>query len=705
MLPTASTAPGRTSPVRRKLSLLVLGAMSVAGSWPAPAAEKWRSVSPAELAEKTPRLEPNAPAEIVFVDLEVDDRGFPNARKVTQYCRYKIFVPSQAESITRTLLVESTASSRRTELSARLVLPDGRTQEFGRESIREQTVARPGGGPRVLEWLLGPPPELREKFLAISGVEPGAVLDYRAMWTTSDPDAVETFAPQNAGVPIRRFHFVNRTFEDPQWINRLFGFNVRGAQFQRDDGRRQVTLSVADLPTLRREPFLGPLADSSLIIKSCYERVHRIVPLRGGRYSAPITIDPTVGPWASHATVLDWYFTDHTVLTARTRKLAAEITRDAADDLARARAVHRHVTMMSQKYRRRPGPHPKATESAESLDDVLDVETKPTIKRPPEEFLSLAIALYRAAGFECRAVMLPDRSQVRFDQREVGRTFLPDRAAVVRIGGEWRFSCPQDSRALPFGLLPWENEGEVALLGIERSAQFIPVPPPPPGESVAKTDGNFAVTDDGTLTGEVRRTFTGHTAVGLRSRLRSANTKQKRAAVVAENLGLNPKVVTVTVDKVSGVEDAEVPLAYTCQVRWPGYAALTKDRLILRGAVLQGDDATPFPATERRHPVQFPFCWQSHDRLAIRLPAGFSPESATTPPPLAGAALAYGVRARFEPGQQTLRVERDFTSNVIDVAPEEYARLKACYDHVARGDQHEMVFVRSGSARASGGND
>jgi hypothetical protein len=591
------------------------------------------------------------------------------------------------------------------DVAARLVLPGGKTQEFGRESMQEQTLARRGGEPGLLEWLRGPAPEVRERFLAISGVEAGAVLDYRITWTTNDPDAVETFEPQSAGVPIRRFNFLCHTFEDPEWLNRTFGFNLRGARFAHDATRHRLTLSVSDLPTVHREPWLGPPTDYALTIMSCYERVERVVPLRGGGVSSPIVIDPKLGPWASHATVLDWFSADHAKPTARVKELAAEITANAPDDKAKARAIHRYVTIMAQKYRRRPGPHPKATESADSLDDVLDIEKKPTIKRPPEEFLWLAIALYRAAGLECRAVMLPDRSRVRFDQKEVGRTFLPGRAAAVRIGGNWKFSCPQNTYALPFGFLLWENEGDVALLGIERSAQFIPVPPPPASASVVTTVGNFAVSDDGTLTGELKRTLTGHTAVSLRGRLRSANNKEKRAAVVIDSLALNPQVVAVTVGKITGIEDAELPLELTCTLKWSGFATRTQDRLILHAAVLQSDDATPFPASERRYPVQFPYCWQNVDRLVIRVPAGFEPESVAAPPSLPGAALAYELRLAFDAGQHALRVERDFTSNVLDVVPSDYARLKACYDQVTRGDQHETVFVRRSVARAeSAGN-
>ena len=111
----------------------------------------WRTVSPEELAEKTPQLEPEAPAEAVLYVIEVDDSSFPQERTVTEYLRYKIFAPDKVENITRLSGVDSAAAQNRVELAARLTLPSGATQEFGRDAIKE--IGRASCRERVCQYV------------------------------------------------------------------------------------------------------------------------------------------------------------------------------------------------------------------------------------------------------------------------------------------------------------------------------------------------------------------------------------------------------------------------------------------------------------------------------------------------------------------------------------------------------------------------
>ncbi|MEO6246160.1 MAG: hypothetical protein ABIQ12_12070 [Opitutaceae bacterium] len=664
-------------------------------------ASSWQPIAAAELAETAPKLEPEAPAEALFVNIEIDDNAFPFERTTTEYIRYKIFRPDKVEHITRISGIDNGSSDNKIELRARLTLPDGTSREFGQESIKERTLARQGKESGLLAWLSSGGPEVKEKFLAISGVEAGAVLEYRIIRRLANPPAISAFVVQREGIPLRQASYLCRiSRDDDQWGNRTFALNLGGGKLTEDKKKRTITVTAENLPSIIREPFVGPATDYALTIVNSYERYERLLLPRSGKIPMPGTVDPKSGPWAVHSTLINWIERDRGYVTPRVKQLAAEITMDLADPEARARAIHTRVQNLYQQHRRRSGPRPAERVQPQSLDDIMDVEKKPEVIRFSQEFVWLAVALYRTAGFECHTVMLPDRTLCRFNPQFVSPAFLANFAVTLKIGDQWRFSSPHTVNRLPFGLLPWEQEAQAGLLALEKKQQFIKVPATRAEQSVISSTGKFSVDAEGVLTGECTRTFTGQAAVALRGELRRLQ-KTRREEVAATKFGLDAKVVDVKMTKIDALDDAEKPLLLSAKIRWPGFATRTKNRLLLHPEVFRAEAGSPFTATERRHPIHFPYPWQEHDRLQIQVPAEFEPESPSAPAPNPGEILNHEVKLSYDRANHTLHGERSFTSHLLDVAPDRYPVLKTWYDRVARADQHEIVFLRKAETPAA----
>jgi len=654
----------------------------------------WRPVTPEELTQTKSPLEPDAPAEIVFWTIEVDDRQLPHQRTTTEYIRYKIFNPEKSDEVTRISDVQASSDSRQTQIRARLILPNGKIQEFGKESIKERALAKQGREKGFLGWLTGSSEEAKERFLAIPGVEAGAVLEYQSTRVEHYPDLVSLALAQREGMPVRRFEYVCRVFEDEdEMYNQIFLLHPQSAKLKEDKKAHTVTVTAVDLPSLKDEPFVGPASDNTLTLLSCYDRVSLSLLPRSGKVPLPGKVEPTAGPWSIRSTLMNWVERDRTVPTTRTTALAATITSGAKDDADKARRIHRHAQAMHQRWSKRV--ETKLLEDRrrepDSLDDVLDWEKQPEVTIRPSEFLWLAIALYKAAGLETHLILLPDREFARFRIQNVSAVFLSDWAAAVRIGGQWQFSRPNHSYELPFGLLPWQLEGQVGLLALDRKQEFVPVPPSPSETSLVTSIGVFEVDAEGTLTGECRRTFTGHSAAIVRAQLLAAAV-EKRDELARAKFRFDEKVVEFTLTKTDGLDDCEKPVELTGKLRWPGFAVLTKDRLVIRPAVFRAESTTPFSATERRYPVHFRYRWQELDRLAIRGPAGYEPEAPDAPTPMRSDTLSYRAHLSYDPAKRYLHLRREFVCNLTDIATKEYPALRDWYDQLGRGDQHEIVF-------------
>jgi hypothetical protein len=654
----------------------------------------WLPVTPEELSQAKPSLEADAPAEIVFWTVEVDDRQLPHERTTTEYIRYKIFDPEKSDDVTRITDVQMDKSSRQTQMRARLILPNGKIQEFGKESIKERALAKQGREKGFLGWLTSSDQEVKQRFLAIPGVEAGAVLEYQSTRVERYPELVSMSLAQREGIPVRRFDYLCRVFEDEdEMYNQLFVLHPQTAKLNKDKKAHTVTLTATDLPSLKDEPFVGPMSDYALTLLICYDRVLLNLLPRSGKVPLPGKVDATNGPWSVYSTLMNWVERDRSVPTKRTTALAATITAGAKDEAEKARRIHRHVQAMHLRWTNRVSTKvaPDRQRSPDSLDDVVDWENQPEVNLRASDFLWLAISLYQAAGLEAHLILLPDRDFARFREVNVSSVFLSDWAAAVRLGGQWRFSFPTYSYELPFGLLPPQHEGQPGLLALDRKQEFVPVPPSPPEVTQVTTMGVFEVDQDGTLTGDCRRAFTGHRAAAIRAQLLAA-AADKRDALARAKFDFDERIVEFTLTKTEGLNDCDKPLELTGKIRWPGFAVLTKDRLLIRPAVFRVDATSPFSSTDRRYPVHFRYRWQEVDRLAIRPPVGYEPEAPVGPVPMVGDTMSYQAQLSYDPAKRYLHLRRDFMCNLSDIEIKEYPVLKNWYDRLGRGDQHEIVF-------------
>lgn len=660
---------------------------------------RWTPVPAEELALPAADAASGVPAEVLFHLVDVDDRRYPQERTTTSYVRYKILDPEKSEHILRLSTVEFAGSQDRLEVYARLISPDGRVQEFGREALKERPLVQQAKQAGILGWLVGQPRAATERFLAIPGVERGAVLEYYTSFEDQYPGPIGFTLAQREHLPVRRFEYRARAKDSDGFFNRTFVTNSTEARMVEDPKAKTITVTAVNLAPIVFEPFGGALADQVVSVLNCYEQTQVYLQPRSGRVALPGRIEAKLGPWAAYATLVDWAARDRGYPTKASAKLAADITREAQGDEARAAAIHRWVQQQWQAYRQalREIAGRERTKLAGSLDDVIDWEKKSSILLTPDEFLWLALSLCRSAGLTAHVVLLPNREFSRFNPAIVSPVFLPHQGIAIRVGETWQFSSPHHGFALPFNLLPWQQEGQRGLLAQDRKEDFIDVPLSSAKRSLYATGGTLTLDPDGTLHGNFLRRLTGQLAVALRGELRAAPPAD-RMDHAKKRLGLDLQAVEVSVTKIDGLDDPEQALEISGTMRWPDFAVQTRDRMIIRPAVFRTEASNPFAAEDRRRPVFFPYRWQELDQLVIALPAGFELESPRSPAPSEGDVLHYRVSLSHEKETRRLHVRREFMSNVASIRTDYYRQLREFYVRVAEGDQHELVLRRNSAA-------
>ena len=147
------------------LGVLVLAATRIGGINAAASLEEWRPVEPAELALKTPMVDPDADAEAIFWDIRVDDGGESDL-VLSHYIRIKIFTERGRDKQSK-IDIPYFSGTKIKDIAARTIKPDGSIAELTKEDIIERTVVKLGGI------------KLKARSFAFPSIEPGAIVEYK----------------------------------------------------------------------------------------------------------------------------------------------------------------------------------------------------------------------------------------------------------------------------------------------------------------------------------------------------------------------------------------------------------------------------------------------------------------------------------------------------------------------------------------------
>jgi hypothetical protein len=668
-------------------------------SLPAATKFEWRAVNAAELAAVSPEIEPDAPAEVVFWELSVDDRDYPETRRIHEYVRFKIFAPDQVERLTRISQRSAMASGfeRDAELRARLILPDGRIQEFGRDAIRERQLTQSAVNRGWLDRLFRGAGGVTERFLAVSGVEAGAILEYQTVRRIR-PSSILSAVLQRDDLPVRQVKFVQQVGRDPRIGHRVFLLNrsVGAAQVDVDEKKKTVTATAQNLPSLRHEEYGAPVLDYALAVLSSYWINEGTVATR--RNANTVRVNPQQdGPWSPYATVVHMQDMDRAHATRRVQELTASVVQHATTPLERAQAIYADAQQRWRHYDARPRQRGRPRSSfreVRSLDDVLGWEQQKDTWVEPVEFRWLTLAMFREAGLDASLVMLPTRKLMRFNPTLVSPALVPAPAIMVMIDGTPWFCDPFHAVPLPFGLLPAEHTNAVGLRIKSGPQELVQVPATPAESSGTTISGRLVLSATGDLSGQCVRGYTGQLAHELREQL-VRRTEEERETLVRDLMLEHGRAAEVRVLSLTGVDEGDQPIVATFEVNWPGYAVAAGSRLILKPAVFRAGAPAMFTASQRRTPVQFPFPWHEVEQIELILPEDFVPEAPVPPRGAeAGDLLQYRTVAQWGEESRTLLYRRDFVSRLDVIPAQNYSVLKQWFDDVALYDQAEWVFQR-----------
>jgi hypothetical protein len=529
---------------------------------------------------------------------------------------------------------------------------------------------------------------------------------------------------QNRDLFTREIEFVGRAPRETRFAYRCYTLNRSIGNATLEQQKNRVHIRATDLPPARAEPLTGAPAYYTCTVLQCVRDTDWTF---ASRRSSPIRVSGNTGkdgPWSIVAAMAYQRLEDYSEVTSTVRKLAAEITAGCVTPLEKARAIHKHMIGFTEEVRRRPRPE-RDVEFIRRITDIVQFRKNPSLFITPDEGLHLAYALYKAAGFECRGVLLPNREKSPFSPQIVAASLMPVRAIALKIDDRWHYSLPHLKPVLPFDSVPWYCESLLALAIKSGPQEMFDAPASKSANARIINTATLTLDADGTLHGEVKRRYFGHHATELRDKLTQRSVKNPLKALqkriepefedsAAENestataeietdeesdppeLENSPRRVVVTA--LTGLDDPEVPLEAIFTLRLPGFSQLAGERVLLRPSVFRTLDKHPFTAATRTHPIRYPFPWQEIDIIALTYPEGYAPESLDMPSLPPSPTIVYRNKLTDDPATHSLKLRREYAHEVNFVPTESYAHYKLWHDNIQHADQTQLVLVKKPAA-------
>lgn len=561
------------------------------------------------------------------------------------------------------------------QMRAWVIPASGKPTEVGTKDAIETSMVNVAGGELITD--------ARMKVLGVTGAAVGATVGFEIQTEGSALQFADYFWFQDA-IPVLEARYLLRLPRGwqvaPSWINHAV------QEAQRPTGN-EWHWTLRDIPAVAIESRM-PSWDG----------------VTGQLFLAfsPPDSQPRLSSWQGIGSWMLELASDRAVATPEIRARAVELLAGHSQPMARIGALATFV----QKEVRYVGiqlgiggfqPHHAADVLRNRYGDCKD------------KVLLLGVLLAEAGIQSLPVLVNTDRTQVgprtppslRFDH-VILAIRLPGEADAGALqatgaapdGGTLLYFDPTDEFT-PLGRLSGRLQGGHGLLALPEDSQLVQLPAARPGQSGVHRSGQFKLTADGVLTGDVVEQFLGEQGDVQRQYVRSVAREGDLIRPIEARLADSVAAFQITAATIGNQTLANLPLEWRFSFTANAYARRSNELVMLRPRLLGTKaEALPNEKTARVHDLLLGDVHSDHDEFVIELPAGHVPDSVPDPVELDLGFASY--RSRTEVDGTTLRYSRTYEVRepLLPAARiEEYRRL---HREIAR-DERAVVLLKVGS--------
>jgi Domain of Unknown Function with PDB structure (DUF3857) len=630
--------------------------------------QAWLPITPQDLAVREVPGNPGAAAIQLYYSQDINDH---DADIEGEYIYHRIKVLNEKGTKYADVEIRLPPEFTLADLKARTIHPDGKIIDFTGKPF-DKVIAK-GKGFKYLA-----------KTLTLPDVTVGSILDYR--YKLNYPANV---LPAHEWIAQHDLYTVKEDFRIHSYTGAILGVEggVGLSLFQNLPKNAKVQrkgegfeLQLENIPAFDEEAYMPPRENYIYHVTMAY----------GGR-----EMTSTDRFWQEAG--LRWNDEAEGFIGGykEMKNAAAEAAGSETDSEKRLRRLYaRAQQIRNLTYERERTQEEDKRENLKPNQNVMDVLGRAYGNRI--DVTRFFVALARAGGFKASIVRSGNRSERIFDRGLLHSDQLDTEIALVRLNGNDIYLDP-GTRFCPFGLLRWVRTSTKGLKLDKKGGTFVDVPMASYQMALVRRSADLSLEADGTLEGEITVQFNGSEALERRLEALDTDEAGKKKGLEDEVKEWLPHGADAKLTSAQGWESSDDPLDARFAITVPSYGTLAGKRLLVAGYLFQAKERDAFKQQERKFPVYFPFAFEEDDSVNIRVPAGFTLESAPQPQSANIGFAGYQSANRFQGSE--LLTQRVLKVNGIFFRPEQYAEVRGFFNTVRAGDEQQAV-LQGGSIHA-----
>jgi len=617
-------------------------------------AADWPDLAPADLAMKSFPQRPGAAAVILEKDVHCDD----HFNSDTYFIRIKILTEA-GKDLGNISIPYDQENSRVGDIEARTVEPDGRVVPFSGK-VYDSVLEKSEGSRK------------HQKTFGMPEVQVGSVIDYRYIvyWNDHLLPASDWEVQSKLFIRHESFYMKPNLEYPVYWITQ--GMDKQHQPVRHEHPFLTITYEDSNVLPLDDEPYSLPRAMREQRVVFFYKLENLPSPndfwKKWGKKQAK-QAEKFIGKPEAVQDDLTRIVQPSDAPEVKLRKIYAylETMRNLSHERMKPNGI----------------PDLKSLKDNDSAADLLKHHYG-----WGNELNETLVALARAAGMKAWFVLTSSRDDAFFSKSlPIGSQMSGD-LAEVEVNGKDQFFDP--GYGCPYGIISWTQSSVTGMQLGEKGATFITIEPPQSAWAQTVRDGDFTLTPDGRLKGELHVSFRGDTAFEHTFPALAMDDTAKAKFLTNEVRNWLPDTATVKLEKVNGWDTWEPSLDATFSVDIAGFVTAAGSRLIFPQGILEAASRPMFSSPTRKGVIYFDEPWQTIDDIQVHLPGGYQVESAPKPSASpAQSVIRYTASAQSAAG--TLHWSRHLVIDGFLFPVENYGAIKNFFDFVRRNDQQQIV--------------
>jgi hypothetical protein len=646
--------------------LLVVAAYRVGSSH----AEEWLPISPEELKMTGDPAAPGAPAIILYRQVDRDDSNAQVPHEYN-YVREKIFTEEGRKNADVEIpFVKGDYNI--VNIKARTVRPDGSSAVYDGKIYEKEIVKARG-----FKYLA--------KTFTLSDVQPGSIIEYHYMIDFAENKVFDSNWMLSSDLFTKSAKFTLKPYGEFRlqwsWPNGL-PEGTKPPVNETQTSKHLIHMEAQNIPAFLVEDDMPPEAAMKFRVDF--------------NYSEDSVETDAEKFWKKQGKKWNEYV-ESFVNKKKAMEQAVGETVSAGDSpevkLRKLYARAQKIRNLSYEVEKTQQEQKRSQEKAAgNIEDVL--------KRGygyGDDITLLFLGMVRAAGLDASAARISTRDDHFFFKNLMKARDLRTYVVTVKLNGKDAYFDPGTAFA-PFGLLPWSETLAPGLKLDRDGGTWITTSLPESGDSQIERKADLKLTQEGSLEGKLKVTYSGLEAMYRRLEERNEDEAQRKKSLEDGVRYMIPASVEVELANKPDWSSSDPNLVAEFDLKVPGWAAGAGRRALMAVGIFGAQEKHMCEHATRVHPMYFHYASEKVDNVTIELPLGWQVSSLPKPETDDAKVVRYAMKVENNNG--TLHVERRMKSDLITLDPKFYPALRKFYESVRTADEEQIV-LQPASAAAS----